>query len=103
MGPDLWQNMAALIYSTYRWDYDNKLALELQEQQRDGDPNGEGIVWHRSSPCLAASPRLLNSLDPTKYIQYSTVGSTSHVPGTRPLRVQDTGLVRVSMSMRGAG
>jgi hypothetical protein len=82
--PDLCQNMPALIYSTYRWDYDNKLALELQEQQRDGDPNGEGIVWHRSSPCLAASARLLNSLDPAKYIQYSTVGLTFHVPGTRP-------------------
>ena len=32
---------------TYRWDYDNSLASELQAQQRDGDPNDEGIIWHR--------------------------------------------------------
>lgn len=31
----------------YRWDYDNKLASALQAQERDGDPNGEGIVWDR--------------------------------------------------------
>ena len=31
----------------YRWDFDNRLALALQAQERAGDPDNEGIVWHR--------------------------------------------------------
>ena len=29
------------------WDFDNSLATELQAQDRSGDPNEEGIAWHR--------------------------------------------------------
>ena len=43
--------------SSYRWDYDNKLATELQSQERDGDPDAEGIVWHRYSRSCALCSR----------------------------------------------
>jgi hypothetical protein len=54
LGGDVCLCTAALTCRAYRWDYDNKLALELQEQQRDGDPDGEGIVWHRYAPSMQA-------------------------------------------------
>eukprot|EP00960_Hanusia_phi_P001105 30118-Hanusia_phi.AAC.3 len=28
-----------------KWDHDNKLAEELDQQFRSGDPDGEGIIW----------------------------------------------------------
>ena len=29
------------------WDYDNSLAIELQAQERSGNPEDEGITWSR--------------------------------------------------------
>ncbi len=32
---------------TYKWDFDGSLATELEQQERNGDPEEEGIVWKR--------------------------------------------------------
>jgi hypothetical protein len=32
---------------TYKWDFDGSLARELEQQERNGDPEDEGIVWKR--------------------------------------------------------
>jgi hypothetical protein len=30
-----------------RWDNDNSLAWELEQQHRAGDPRAEGVIWDR--------------------------------------------------------
>ena len=37
--------MADEDMSDRKWDSDNKLARELEQQERDGDPDAEGIIW----------------------------------------------------------
>jgi hypothetical protein len=75
-------DFAGVLGRAYRWDYDNKLATALQAQQRDGDPNEEGIVWHRFGsrfiPTIRVAPDPVLGQDVARIRYHEAIAARPH-------------------------